>query len=46
MSQYIAALMRGMPVKTDLPLMAYGMEGKRVHVLLRVRVSTLLPLSA
>ena len=27
MSQYIAALMRGMPVKTDLPLMAYGMEG-------------------
>ena len=27
MSQYMAALMRGMPVKTDLPLMSYGMEG-------------------
>jgi len=26
-SMYIAAVMRGMPVKTDLPLMSYGFEG-------------------
>jgi hypothetical protein len=38
-SQYIAALMRGMPVKTDLPAVSYGMQGKQTHTGERAFVS-------